>query len=349
MFEGEDLGVGLLDRPEADLGRAAVGSASELFARADRAHRAIGRAQLELLRAISEVDRAEAWVVEGARDIAHWVWMRYGISGWKALRWVACARVLEDLPGVARALGQGELSLDKVVELTRFATAGTEQGLVSWAQAVSTGAIRHRGDLEARRERAEVVALERERSVRWWYHDEGRRFSLCADLPAASGAVVAGALAREASRLPVLPTDEHHPYPQEARWADALVGLCSARVGSDPDPDRATVVLHAPLEALTAPEDLAPAGESTTGAIVAASTVRRLVCNGRVQVAVDDARGDAVALGRLTRVPSAAQVRLVRHRDRGCVFPGCGSVATPRPTTSGGGVAAEGPTLRTWC
>jgi hypothetical protein len=34
----------------------------------------------------------------------------------------------------------------------------------------------------------------------------------------------------------------------DARRADALVALCRARVAGDPDPDRATVVVHAQLE-----------------------------------------------------------------------------------------------------
>jgi hypothetical protein len=161
--------------------------------------------------------------------------------------------------------------------------------------------------------------------VSWWYADEGRRFELQALLPAADGAVVAAALEREASRLPVLPTDATHPDPQEVRLADALVALCSARLGSDPDPDRATVVLHAPLASLGEDPEAAPSAAGPGGAVVPAATVQRLVCSGRVTVAVEDLSGDAVALGRATRTPSSHQVRLVRHRDRGCVFPGCGT------------------------
>jgi hypothetical protein len=307
-----------------------------LVARADRAHRAVGRAQLELLGAIGEVDRSGGWCGEEVHSCAQWVQLRYGVSAWKAQRWVAAARELEVLPVVSEALETGELGVDKVVELTRFATPGTEAGLVGWGKRVSSGAIRHRGDVELQRERGEVAQRERERSVRWWYSDEGRRFELEAVLPAASGAVVAAALEREASRLPVLPTDATHPELQEVRWADGLVALCSGRLSTDPDPDRATVVLHAPLGALqelpaagatggTLPDREAPCGETLDGAVIPAETVRRLVCSGRVQVAVEDPSGEVLSLGRSTRSPSASQVRLVRHRDRGCVFPGCGT------------------------
>jgi hypothetical protein len=255
--------------------------------------------------------------------------MRYGISAWKAERWVAAARRLASLPRVAEALRSGELGVDRVVELTRLATPGTEEGLVAWARTVASGTIRHRGDLEARRVRGDVVAPERERSVRWWYEDDGRRFGLQALLPAASGAVVARALEREADKVPSLPTDRDHPEPREVRWADALVAVCSGRLSSDPDPDRATVVIHAPLGALVGDQDAAPAGElegpAAGDAVVPAATVRRLACDGRVQIVAEDTRGEVLSLGRLTRTPSASQVRLVRARDRGCVFPGCGT------------------------
>jgi hypothetical protein len=71
----------------------------------------------------------------------------------------------------------------------------------------------------------------------WWYHDEGRRFGLEADLPAASGPVIVNALEREAEKIAALPGEEDEVY-ASARRADALVALCSARIASDPEPDR---------------------------------------------------------------------------------------------------------------
>lgn len=93
--------------------------------------------------------------------------MRYGISGWKAARWVVAGHALEALPCLSEALASGMLSLDKVVELTRFATPETEDRHLRWAVLVSSGAIRRRADLERKRERAETVEAEHARSVRW--------------------------------------------------------------------------------------------------------------------------------------------------------------------------------------
>jgi len=61
--------------------------------------------------------------------------------------------------------------------------------------------------------------------------------------------VVARALERLAERVPAMPGEED-PYFAHARRADALVALASARLAQDPDPDRATVVVHASLDAL---------------------------------------------------------------------------------------------------
>ena len=48
------------------------------------------------------------------------------------------------------------------------------------------------------------------------------------------------------------------------------------------------------------------------------------MCDARVQTVLEDAEGNAFKLGRMTREPSSAMIRQLRHRDRGCRFPGCG-------------------------
>jgi hypothetical protein len=77
--------------------------------------------------------------------------------------------------------------------------------------------------------------------------DEERRFCLRGELPAADGAIVARALERATEQMPNEST-AGEPISVEARLADALVGVCSARLSADPAPARATVVIHAQLE-----------------------------------------------------------------------------------------------------
>jgi len=289
----------------------------------DAAHAQVGRAHRELLALVAEVDRREAWRDQGARDTAHWLSMRYGISGWKAHRWIGAAHALEALPRTSEALSRGALGIDKVLELARFATAGTEADLVRWAKGVSCATVRHRGDLAARTSREELVEAERDRTVSWWYFDEGRRFGLEAELPAAQGAIVAWALERVAETIPVMPDEQDRCF-MSARRADALVALCSARIATDPDPDRATVVVHAQQEGL----DNGTGGcEVEDGPVIHPETARRLLCNARVQTVVEDRSARVLGRGRMSREPPSWMLRQVRYRDRGCRFPGCGTRA----------------------
>jgi Domain of unknown function (DUF222)/HNH endonuclease len=292
-----------------------------LSAALDDTNAQIGRAQRHMLRLIADADRREIWRGSGARDIAHWLSMRYGVSEWKARRWVAAAKALENLPRIAEALEAGQLGIDKVVELTRFAAPETEARLIRWTTTVSVGAVRHRADLEARASIADVRETERSREVSWWYFDEGRRFGLEADLPAASGPVIINALEREAERIAAMPGEEDRVY-ASARRADALVALCSARIATDPEPDRATVVVHARLDGLR--QDTGGC-EIEGGPVIHPQSVRRLLCNARVQTVVEDRHGNVLGIGRLSRQSPAWMVRQVRHRDRECRFPGCGA------------------------
>ena len=222
---------------------------------------------------------------------------------------------------IARALSSGRLGIDKVVELARFATAETEEKLIRWATQVSGACIRRRADLAARPAPEEVRAAERSRFCAWWYCDEGKRFGLQAELPADQGAVVARALDRLAESVPVMPEEEEACY-ADARRADALVALCSARIAADADPDRATVVVHATLEALVSADRSC---EIEGGGVIGPQTARRLACTARIQAVIEDNAGDPVRVGRLFREPPAWMLRQLRYRDRECRFPGCGA------------------------
>ena len=287
----------------------------------DDAHVEVSRAHRRVLSLIAEIDRREVWRNDGARDTAHWLSMRYGISGWKAHRWIATGYALEALPRLSEALAAGLLGIDKVVELARFATPEREADLIRWARGVSCATVRRRGELEVRASRKEVVEPERDRRLSWWWSDEGRRLGLEGELPAAQGAIVVRALERMADSIPAMPGEED-AWSADARRADALVALASARIADDPDPDRATVVVHAQVNATTGE---LRCGELEDGPALHRETVERLLCTARSQTVLEDLDGNVLVLGRMTREPSASMVRQVRYRDRGCRFPGCGA------------------------
>ena len=296
-------------------------SDEELIDAVDGSHRRASRIQRELLGFIAEVDRRYLWRGSGARDMAHWLSIRQGISQWKARRWIAAGHALEHLTDLAHALSSGELGIDKVVELTRFATFESEAGLISWARFVSCAAVKRRADLEVRRTIEDVRDAEHARFLNWWSLDDGNRFGLEAELPAAQGAVVARALQRMSDSIPVMPGEGDAAF-AAARRADALVALCSNRIAVDADPDRATVVVHARFGDLVGTDG---AAEVEGGGPIHPETARRLLCDARVQTVLEDASGEPVRLGRLSREPTPAMMRQLRYRDVECRFPGCGA------------------------
>jgi hypothetical protein len=317
----------------------------ELVSAADRAHAEVCGAQRRLFTLILEIDRAGLWERDGAHDMAHWLRMRYGISDWKARRWIDAAHALESLPLTSQAFSSGRLGVDKVVELTRFATPDTEQDFIPWAERVASGTIRQRGNELARRSWDEVRDLEADRSFDWWLDPDGLQLQFEGRLPAAEGRVVVHAVERMLRRLPRT-ADEHGPTPEQRR-ADALVAVCSAAVADDPDPDRATVVVHVPVEVLMGeasmsgtpgnPDSLVRRRDDRDhsesgcaldgGGVVSAETARRLACDARIEAVLVGPNGWVKGLGRSSREPSPQMVRALRRRDGGCRFPGCGTRA----------------------
>jgi hypothetical protein len=159
--------------------------------------------------------------------------------------------------------------------------------------------------------------------LRYWWFDDGRRLGLEGSFGADQGAVVAKALDRMANRLPDIVQDDDEVVSWEesldARRADALVALCSNRIAVDADPDRATVVVHADLEALLG----VGCGEIERGPVIHPETLSRLSCDARLQVALHDHSGNAVGIGRTSRIAPPWLVRQLRQRDGGCTFSGC--------------------------
>jgi hypothetical protein len=229
-----------------------------------------------------------------------------------------CGAALESLPGIATSFAVGEIGIDKVAELTRFATPDDEEALLAWAGDVASGAIRRRGEELRRAQRTEIEQIEEDRWLAWRWTDEGRRLLLEAELPAAQGAVVTEALDRLAGEIPAMPGEESRLLIGRRR-ADALAVACGAGGFGQGD---ATVVIHVQAETLA--DDGANA-RTDDGVVLPIDVARRFLCNAKVQTVVEAADGSVVGLGRTTREPSAWMIRQLRYRDRSCTFPGCGN------------------------
>lgn len=146
----------------------------------------------------------------------------------------------------------------------------------------------------------------------------------------------------------------------EQRRADALHDLARTYLDATPDDrsgdDRHVVIVQVSAEALAKnvpagtlarpdeegdpsaaaataasepadPSDVPAGTPPRSGALGAGplepATAERLACTGKVSVAITDAGGEILHLGRSRRLASRAQRRALRLRDRTCGFPGC--------------------------
>ena len=75
--------------------------------------------------------------------------------------------------------------------------------------------------------------------------------------------------------------------------------------------------------ATAAPATSAPAANLQGAGPIAAATLRRLACDASVTTLTTGAAGQALDVGRTTRVISPALRIALVHRDRGCRYPGC--------------------------
>jgi hypothetical protein len=290
----------------------------------ERCADAVNAAQRQLFYAIIRCDLRRAWIEDDCRDIVHFIALRLGISCWKARRWVNCAWRLLDLPAIADAFEAGELSIDKVVELTRFATPAEEKKLLAWARRVAVATIRDRADCECRIADRDVSEADKERSLKWWLDQDNARMSIYGSFPAADGAVITTAIDRLAAKMPSSPVDDVDEQASlEARRADALAALASQAISDDADSDRATVVVHAELSALTAKDGNGVVGGSLP---IHPAVTQRIMCDCRYQPVLHGDDGLVVGIGKTARIIPRWLRRQVEHRDHHrCGFPNCGS------------------------
>ncbi len=278
-------------------------------------------ASFGILTLIGQELEGAGWELDGATSMSGWLCARYEITSGTAHEWVRMAKALRELPMIAQAYAQGRLTWDQLRPLTHFATPETDQAWAERAAELSPGRLW----LEKSRQetlRKRQAQSDHELRRLWMSWDEGRRWlELNGSIPGEQGAAVEAALRKRAREITLDegPVDD----PGAARLADALTELCTQETGASPN---ATLVVHADAEVVAA----APAtgrmrmAETESGIRLAEEAVRRMACEANVEWVLES-RGRPVGVGRKTRSIPPHISRLLRHRDRGCRFPGCGN------------------------
>lgn len=312
------------------------GERAEIIAQCEALISAARRTQLA---AIAVADDLEDWDEDGANSMVAWLRMRLGVHGSTASELVRVAHCLEELPRIAEAFDAGRLCWDQLRPVTELATPELDEAVAADAPGRTATQLR-RAALRARRVTStdsEEAHEARYLSMHW---DLDRRaLRLEGLLPEDTGAAVEAALTRivdqrvrerdRAKAAEARPPDEETGAseaasgrlpPLDRQYADALVELARTRLAADPDPDRATIVLHVDATALSGGPG---ACEISGGPPLSLETVMRLACDARLQLVADGPDGRPVGVGTTTRTVPPWLMRLLVERDEHCRWPGC--------------------------
>lgn len=302
------------------LERMTSGERAEIIAQCEALISAARRTQLA---AIAVADDLEDRKEDGATSMVAWLRMRLGVYGSTASELVRVAHRLEELPRIAEAFEAGRLCWDQARPATELATPELDEAIADDAPGRTATALR-RAAIRARRvtaEESEDAHEARYLSMQWDL--EKRALRLRGLLPEETGAVEA-ALTRivdQRVRTRDRSGDASDSLPPlDHQYADALVELAKTRLADDPDPDRATVVLHVDAAVLTGGPG---ACELSGGPPISLETVMRLACDARFQLVADGADGRPIGVGTTARTVPPWLMRLLVERDEHCRWPGC--------------------------
>lgn len=264
------------------------------------------------LMALSVADEKRDWAADGATGLAAWLVQRSGMHQSTARRHVHVGKALAELPALRKALSAGDLCFDQVAEVTKFATPETDASWASDAQRFDASQLERIARWQKKKERVKDPREERTFRKRW-DHEEGM-LSFWGRLGLDEGAAFEAYLERRAEVLAREAEEaEEAAKPRDKLLADALAELASLGLASDQDADRACVVVHVTKDG----------AEIDAGPLVPEETLRRILCDFRLE-RVYESEGVPVSIDKAKRLVPAWLWRMVRFRDQGCRFPGCG-------------------------
>ncbi len=297
---------------------------------AEELQRAISALQHHQRRVLRLVEERRAYEAVGSRDAADWAAGQLGISRHTASEQIDMDRKLDELPHLADKAAAGELSAEQVKPAIELAAdtihgdgddgeeapagdggmAERDRRLADAAPSMSVATLRRRAARRRRPAAKDHAEARRVRNFESWTAGQELRFR--GSLPLDDGARLLKAIERQ------MPDRDGTTTPGQ-RHADGLLALASATIAADADPDRATVVVIAELAAIC-DDDPAATAELETGQPLATDTARRLVCDSRLSVLVQDRDGRAVGLGTTARTVTPALRRALVVRDGHCRF-----------------------------
>jgi hypothetical protein len=337
-------------------------STAELMAEVERLSTVIAASLGSLLGIACELDKREAWREEGATSVSSWLAQRCGVSEATGRSWAHVAQRLDDLPHLQQGLRVGALSFDKVRAAADIATPETDASLLRQAEECSVRQLKdlvRSGDqptdaddasdhafrylrlndaqcsITARmpKDKYAVVraaitdgakAIPSDGETRYDQRQCDALYNLCRSGRGRrrSDARTVGGGGGGGAAMGVRASG--------AGGVDGVGGVGRSEdadgngneIGSDGTTSHQGffVVAHTDLALLRGGTGTA---ELERLGLLSPEAIRRISCDARIALAVDDAFGHTMFEGRSRRFPSGTQRREAQRRDRRCRFPGC--------------------------
>jgi Domain of unknown function (DUF222) len=281
--------------------------------------------QVQLLR---KLDRYQVDAGAGMRTMGDWVSAHLDVSSQTANRLWQLARAADD--EIDALMAQGRCGVDRAAVLVKLHAAEVSDDQLGDATATRFSLGRLYGLLD----RVRSFTVDEERSAfenRYLVLQpslDDAAYKLWGLLPGADGQIVAAALHRRETELPVLPGEGSG---QGQRRADALTAICldtlAGETGSgEGDSMRAVTVAEVFIDAALATEDGGETGATLpSGVKVGPNTLAEILCGGKIRVITTDGLHPVAYSDRTDVIPPAVR-RFVQWRDMGqCSIEGCHS------------------------
>jgi len=286
---------------------------------------------------VAEIDRDQLWAAAGARSVAGLVAWKTGVSPARAQTIAAVAHRYDELTECVAGLTRGQFSLDQVGAVAERGLPGCDSHFATLAQCATVAQLRTALKMQPRLPDPDPEPADRDDE-----DDDGAE----AAAPASAGPVASITST----------TDEHHtywhlalPHPEAAAFEAALGSHRDALLADwtqlEPGqrPPMPTTI-EAFLRLITAGWDAEaaarPHGQRTTvvvhvdladtlgvlhgGPLLSDADRRYLTCDATCDVWFQR-EGQVIGAGRSTRTVGRRLRRVLEHRDRTCVVPGCGA------------------------
>jgi hypothetical protein len=264
---------------------------------------------------VAEIDRDGLWGATGARSVPGLVAWMTGVSLRNAETIAAVAHRIEQFPKCVAGMREGRFSLDQVGVIAEKAADGSDEHYAQLAECATVSQLRNAIKLEPRPD-----PEPRRRSVSKTGDEQSTTYKIT--LPHDEAAIVDAALDSHRDALIAQWKRDHDdggasPMPNTADGFMSLVMAgWDAEVAARPHGQRTTVVVHVDLETRVAALHLGP--------MLSDDDRRYLTCDATCEVWFQR-DGRVIGAGRATRTVGRRLRRVLEHRDRCCVVPGCGA------------------------